>query len=222
MLTTQSWPVNQHLIEACLELCQSNTKKLVLNEPTGDFFYDQWKIKPDLSTTVWNSLLNTIPDKIGEARIITLEPGETYMAHSDIDDRYHLNLQSQQAYLIDLDNHEMHLLETDCYWYLMDAGRTHVASNFGSIDRIQLVVRKLLQKSKSSTLQNISISPKKLIHDYRYRFDKNISPFLNYANKNGLLDNFKVSGDEVSFSLCGTVLEKFNSLLTEDFKVSYA
>jgi hypothetical protein len=88
-----------------------------------------------------------LPFDKGEARIIILKPGTSYYCHADADDRWHLNLQSEFGFICDIDQSVMHKLSTDGNWYDMDAGRRHTAANFGHIDRIQLVVRQLLDRN---------------------------------------------------------------------------
>lgn len=192
--------------------------KTSLNYPTGNFFYDSWVIKPEFKCTVWNSILNSLPVTIGEARIIKMSPGTTYMAHSDIDDRYHLNLQGENSYLIDVSSNQMHLLKKDGRWYEMDAGKIHVASNFGSIDRYQLVVRKLLISTDKSSLVNVTIEPSELKFDYRYRFDNLVSPWLNAVNKKGFMKDFSFKNNVVSFKVIKSELESLK--LTDEFKLT--
>lgn len=192
--------------------------KTILNKPTGDFFYDPWIIKDEYKGTMWEEILSTLPEQQGEARIIVMEPGTTYMAHSDIDDRWHLNLQGNESYLIDLDNLDMHCLQKDGYWYTMDAGRKHVASNFGSVDRIQLVVRQLLKPTVEKDLVEVTISPTKEKFDYRYQFDKHISPWLNKANKEGVMKDFAHDSSSVSFKVVKEALKDL--ILTDDFKIT--
>ena len=192
--------------------------KTILNKPTGDFFYDPWIIKDEYKGTMWEEILSTLPEQQGEARIIVMEPGTTYMAHSDIDDRWHLNLQGNESYLIDLDNLDMHGLHKDGYWYTMDAGRKHVASNFGSVDRIQLVVRQLLKPTAEKDLVEVTISPTKEKFDYRYQFDKHVSPWLNRANKKGVMKDFAHDGSKVTFKVVFSELE--NLKLTSDFEIT--
>jgi hypothetical protein len=175
--------------------------KTTLNQPTGDFFYDPWEIKPEYKGTVWEKLLKSLPEPHGEARVIVMQPGTTYMAHADIDNRWHLNLQSEQAYLINLVSQDMHLLEKDGYWYYMDAGNIHTASNYGSIPRIQLVVRELLTATEIEELAQVTIKPAMPQYDYRYKFDNIISPWLNTANKDGVIKDFEVDGEVVKFKI---------------------
>ena len=192
--------------------------KTSLNYPNGSFFYDPWTIKPEFQNTVWSNILNSLPFPIGEARVIKMSPGTTYMAHADIDDRYHLSLQGEHSYLIDVLSNQMHVLEKDCLWYEMDAGKIHVASNFGSIDRYQLVVRKLLIATDKSPLVDVIIEPKELKFDYRYRFDNIVSPWLNAVNKRRSMKDFSFKGNTVNFKVVKSELENLN--LPDDFKIT--
>jgi len=194
----------------------------VLNEPTGNFFYDPWKIKTELQGTVWQELLHSIPYDKGEARVIVLKPGESYMAHADIDDRWHLNLSGQMSYIIDLENKLMYETIKDGRWYDMDTSRLHVAANYGPIDRLQLVVRQLLKSNVETDQISITIEPSRLQHDYRFRFDNIISPWLNINSKRSLISNFSFSGYSVQFRSSKRVLADFEKILTDDFKVTYA
>ena len=192
--------------------------KTSINQPTGNFFYDPWIVKPEYQGTIWEKLLKSLPLAHGEARLIVMEPGTTYMAHADIDDRWHLNLTGQNSYLIDLDQNEMHKIDRDGHWYSMDAGRIHVASNFGSIDRIQLVVRQLLKSTPIVDLVEIMIEPSYYQPDYRYKFDNFVSPILNRLNKQNLMKDFEFSGEIVKFKTVLSEIVKFK--LSSDFNVT--
>ena len=195
-----------------------DTMKTAINQPTGNFFYDPWELKPEYKGTVWEKLLKSLPEPHGEARVIVMEPGTTYMAHADIDNRWHLSLQGEQSYLIDLDNKEMHLLEQDGYWYYMDAGRIHAASNYGSTPRVQLVVRELLTATSMPALVQATIKPATPQHDYRYKFDNIVSPWLNRANQNKSIRDFEFEGEVVKFKTAITELADLK--LTKDFKIA--
>lgn len=192
--------------------------KTAINQPTGNFFYDPWEIKSEYKGTVWEKILKSLPEEHGEARVIVMQPGTTYMSHADIDNRWHLSLQGKQSYLIDLDNKEMYLLEQDGYWYYMDAGCRHVASNYGSVPRVQLVVRQLLTATSMPNTVQVTIKPRLAQYDYRYKFDNIVSPWLNRANQNKCIKDFEFEGEVVKFK---TVLTELSSLkLTEDFKIA--
>ena len=151
-----------------------------------------------------------------------MEPGESYMAHADIDNRWHLNLTGEQAYLIDLDNKVMHECVRDNRWAYMDASRIHAATNYGSIPRLQLVVREPLWCSRQPVdLISITVEPAYEQHDIRYKFDKIFSPFLNRANQKYKLANFVLGTACLKFKLEQELLEEFKKLITPEFKVSY-
>ena len=176
--------------------------KSILNHPTGDFFYKPWCLKPYYEGTVWEKILKTLPMNIGEARIIRLEPEKSYVTHADIDDRYHLNLQGEYCYLIDLENENMYQCKCDGRWYDMDAGLLHTASNFGNSPRIQLVVRKLLLPNVLNDPIEIEIVPNSTDQDdVRYAFDSKLSPWLNRANKRGIINNFSYKNKSVKFNI---------------------
>jgi hypothetical protein len=191
---------------------------IVLNNPTGDFFYDPWQIKAEYKDTVFDTLLSVLPD-IGQARLIKLVSGDTYHAHADIDDRYHMSLQGNYSYLIDLDNNIMHYVPVDGYWYIMDAGILHVASNFGEIYRYQLVVRRLLSHSTSNDLVQVTVEPKTIHDKLRYYFDATLSGWLNQTNKRGLMDNFKTTTTGCSLSLDRSLVEELKNKIHHDFEV---
>jgi hypothetical protein len=132
MLERLGYKVPIELISKALLELPSEEFRYSINNPTGRFFYDPWIIKQDLIGSVWDQILKTLPFPVGEARIAILKFGTCYQSHADIDDRYHLNLQGESSYLIDIDNNKLHKLNTDGFWYLMDAGRLHSATNFGT------------------------------------------------------------------------------------------
>jgi hypothetical protein len=122
---------------------------------------------------------------------------------------------------MDLDAKQMHLLNRDGNWYEMDTSKIHVASNFGSTDRLQLVVRKLLSKTTDKDLVSIMIEPSTKQHDYRYKFDNIISPYLNKANKKLSIRDFKFNNEVVSFKLSRSELPNFKKIINNFFKVTY-
>jgi hypothetical protein len=222
MITKQMWICPEGLIEQALKEHPVTGEGTVLNEPTGNFFYDTWKIKDLYKDTIWQRVLDTMPMSIGQARIIKMEPGDSYMAHADIDNRWHLNLTGEQAYLIDLDNRVMHECVRDNHWAYMDASRIHAATNYGSVSRLQLVVRELLRRSRQPVdLISISMEAAYEQPDFRYKFDKIFSPFLNRANQQYKLADFAHTTFSVNFKLERELLEEFKQLVNADFKITY-
>jgi hypothetical protein len=191
--------------------------RLSINQPTGRFFYDPWEIKEEFKNTVWETILSVLPSPLGEARIIELKHGTCYMSHCDIDERYHLNLEGQYSFLIDIDSQKMYPTVADGNWYIMDTGIRHVAANFGSINRFQLVVRKLLNEPK--LVNPVSVEIKPVCANPRFEFDDVISPWLHKMNKELLLNQFHVSDEGVSFNLEKTHLSELDLFSVEKFKI---
>lgn len=194
--------------------------KLSINEPTSRFFYDPWRLRKEFLGTIWETLYRSLPTEIGEARIIKLDTMQSYTCHGDIDDRYHLNiLGSTKSYLVDLENDTMYKTITDGIWYDMDAGRLHSAVNFNDQARYQLVVRQLL---KDNLLQNpvtIKIIPNCERYDHRFVFDQYVSPWLNRANKRGIVNNFSSTDNDCQFNLEQMYLSELKSMLPTQFSI---
>lgn len=162
-----------------------------INKPTGHFLYDSYEFLPEWKGTEFEKLYYDLPYEVSELRLIRLTPGECYRSHSDIDDRIHLNLQaSDQCYLINLNDQEMHKLETDGNFYQMDGSFLHTAVNFGSVDRVQLVMRIPLKRYTGEDFISIKIIFKTIPHNLRYIVDQTISPLLNRYVKDGRLGSF--------------------------------
>lgn len=220
MITPTNHSVETKCLEQAVNQFDFKDFKMSINQPTGDFFYDPWVIKPEFKETIWEKILNSLPEKQGEARIITLTPGTSYLCHADVDDRWHLNLQSEQGYLCDLERRKIYLLRTDGIWYSMDAGGLHTACNFGSKDRIQLVVRQLLQRNALKDSITVSITLKDKVIDYRYQFDQHISPWLNRANKNKIISEFVFLETEVRFSLEREFFSELEKIVPKIFEIT--
>ena len=221
MINITAWQCPKELIEQALKDFPVEDGRTALNEPTGDFFYDQWTIKDEFKGTPWEEILSTLPYTIGEARVITLAPGQSYMAHADIDNRWHLNLTSRQSYLIDLDNEKMYKQNNDGHWRYMFADRIHTAGNYGSTPRHQLVVRELLKHTRFTNLIGVEITPATERFDYRYQFDNIVSPWLNRKNQAGELDDFVHKETTVSFKIPEHIKEEIEEILNPAFDIKY-
>lgn len=193
--------------------------RTTINQPTSSYFYDNWKLKDEFKGTIWEKIYDSLPTNKGEARLITLDRGVNYYSHADIDDRWHLNICGEKSYLIDLDNEVMHNVIADGKWYTMDAGRIHVAANFGSIPRTQLVVRQLLRHNDLYERMKIiiTIPINKIDSDARYKFDWKLSPWLNKANKMAMIDNFNFNGVNcVEFEIERKLVNQIYEMLPDD------
>jgi len=174
--------------------------KFDISEQTGSFFYDPWQLKPEYLGTQWESIWNSLPEPKGQGRIIILESPSCYTSHADIDNRWHLNLCGDEAYLIDLEKETMFKTVLDGKWYDMDAGVTHTAMNIGAHIRAQLVVRKLLPKNIINDPKRVRISG--VEGNVRYAFDKHLSPWLNRAaNNQKIISNVKVVKQGIEFDI---------------------
>ena len=221
MILPTKFAVDTELLTQAKFSLPSDQFRYTINEPSGNFFYDPWAIKPEFVNTVWAKFLSVLPENIGEARIIVLDPGTCYHSHSDIDDRYHLNISGTNCYLVDLDKNTMYPLINDGQWYDMDASPRHSAVNFGATHRIQLVVRKLLSRNILTDSVRVTLTTDLAEDDARYLFDNQLSSILNRINKQKLISNFSYQGRSVSFEI-----ERKNKSLVEtmappQFKITY-
>lgn len=194
MIRKTNYTVDSHDLEKSQEyVFNFSDFKTPINKPTGNFFYDPWIIKDEFKNSCWSKLLGALNFPVGEARVIGLESKTCYTQHADIDDRYHLNLTGDAAYLIDLTENITYPTKADAAWYHMDTGKLHTAINCGEFIRYQLVVRSLLQDNQLKNSKGV-----KLIaggENPRYKFDNYISPWLNFANKSKIITDFSVNLD---------------------------
>jgi len=220
MLTKTNYQVSLDLIEIALKEIPSDNFRYTINQPTDSFFYDPWKIKEEFKNTIWESILKTINEPIGEARIIILEPGKCYQGHADIDDRYHLNLCSDESFLIDLENNVLYKLTTDGFWYNMNAGIRHTAMNVGRVTRIQLVVRQLLKNNILKNSVPVCIKFNDITDEHaRFIFDEKLSPLLNHFDKSGLINKFEYGKTFVKFNIEKESKDTLNKMLPENFEL---
>lgn len=169
--------------------------RCAINKPTGNKLYDPYELCDEWRGTEFEKLIDELPVVVSEIRLMKLEPGDVYRSHADIDDRVHLNLQSnEQCYLIDLDNRNMYPVTKDNELYIMNGSYLHTAVNFGSTPRIQLVMRIPLVKYNDPNFKSVTLEFVNPPHNLRYIVDQYISPWLNRYVKYKMLGYF----DEVS------------------------
>jgi hypothetical protein len=222
MLTTTNYNIDPKLFQEALNQLPEGGMKMAINQPIGNFFYDPWELSQTYKGTVWETIYNSLPVFKGEARIIVLDPGQAYQSHADIDDRYHLNIQGDECYLIDLVREQMFKLEQDGTWYDMDAGFNHTAANFGRRARVQLVVRKLLKRNKIKDPVSVTINTVLDNKNHaRYLFDNTLSVWLNGANKSGIISNFSYTPTEVKFLLEESHIDDLKRITPDEFTLTY-
>lgn len=141
MLTTtnKKFPI-EPLIEQVKNLGDFG-KSLLLNDCQGKLLSGPYVTKPEFQNTPLGDVLAEIENP-GEARLLRLTPSETYSAHADPDDRFHVAIiTNPYAYLLDFTNEKFYHLPADGSLWYMDAGVVHIAANFGPRDRIHLNIR---------------------------------------------------------------------------------
>jgi hypothetical protein len=217
MIQQTSYIVDKKIIDEIASIESSG--KLSLNKPTGDFFYDPWEIKSEYRGSAIEQALEVLPKPLGEARLITLESGTCYFSHSDIDDRYHLNISGDCAALINLETKQSYFLKLDGIWYDMDAGPLHSAVNFGQYDRKQIVVRKPLIKNNLKNPIEFTIKPRGL--NPRFVFDNYLSGWLNRANKQKIINEFKINGSDVCFKVEQEFVKNVKKIIPQQFDYEY-
>jgi len=194
-------------------LPQLEEGKNELSRPTGKFFYDPWELLPQYKDTALEVLYNKLPEA-GQARVMLMKEGTCYSEHADIDDRYHLTLEAESSYLIDMDNDFMNATTVNNTIHLMDGGTIHTAANFGHFPRSELVVRKLLKHNLLRNPARLNLAVNYDIFDLRYRFDIVFSPWLNRANKKGIIDNFEpISETEINLDIEKEFIDEFKGLI---------
>ncbi len=219
MLDPTNYTISNELLQAAISSLPNIDSRLALNEPSGDFFTDHWVIKSEFKGTVWEQILDSLEESKGEARLIKMNPGECYPSHADIDDRWHLTITGNHSYLIDLDSTTMYPTEPTGKWYLMDAGKRHSAANFGSENRIQLVVRKLLPSGMINNPVDITLRLRVVKYDYRFVFDDIVSPWLNRAYKQGIVNRFKTDGQLVNITISKEYINELEETINEYFTI---
>jgi hypothetical protein len=220
MITQLEYQVPNSIFQQLKNSIPEFEHRLDINKPTGNFFYDKWEILDNFKNTVWQEVLESLPMPVGEARLMKLQPGNAYYSHADVDDRYHLNITGSRAFLVDLEDNKLHAVHNDGYWYEMNAGLRHSAVNFGNETRVQLVIRKLLQKNILIEPVNVKISIETSRHDYRYVFDDVYSPWLNSYIKLGHVNNFLFKNDQVTFTVEKNLLSDLEEMCPQGFKIT--
>ncbi len=159
------------------------SKRIELNTPTGEFFGDPWQTKSEYLNTPLGDVLASLGN-IGQARLLCLDSGQSYTAHCDPDDRIHLSIiTNQYCFLVDIDDEKLYHLHADGKIWLMDTGKTHVATNWGPRSRIHLCVRKLLPKYDNRQ-KGLSIKVLEGDYDWKQQAYTPIMKIINYGVKN--------------------------------------
>lgn len=211
MINEIAYSIPKSMIDNAISALPKFDDRLILNSPTNRFFYDPWEIKTEFKNSIWNDILDSLPFHKGEARLINLKPETCYTSHADLDDRWHLSLSGERCYLIDLDSSTMHKTDKIGQWYEMNASLRHSAVNFGRYNRIQLVIRKLLEYNVLSN--PISVEIKSNQSHGRFVFDDIISPWLNTSSKNKTISNVAHEKDSILFDIEKDNIDELKKLI---------
>lgn len=197
-------------------------KRLELNKPTGSFFGDPWETLSEFKNTPLGNLLDEL-GSIGEARLLKLTSAETYTAHADPDDRYHVAIVTNpHSYIIDFDSQKLYHLPVDGKLWRMDTSRIHVAANFGGRDRIHLNIRLLLPKFDSNK-PFVRIRFDGGDFDWKQESYVEIMPTMNRLIKAGYISGFdRVSDREILLNILDKSLldSVIKNLIAKGFTVA--
>lgn len=173
-------------------------KQIAINETNGGLFNGPYTVKTEFKNTPLGDFLDSLGE-IGEARLLKLSPGDSYMAHSDPDDRLHLNITGgDYSYILNLEKNKMYTIPADGHLWRMDTGPVHVACNFGSRERIHLNIRILLPDIKE---KYVRVKIEGGDFDWRHQISISVSRWLNRAIKSERIIGFrKVTDKEILIS----------------------
>lgn len=118
-----------------------DTKRIILNKSDSGLFTGKYTTLPEFQNTALGTMLEELGE-IGEARLLLLDSGDSYTAHTDPDDRYHLVIETNPySYIMDIEQEKLIHLPADGTVWHMDTSKKHLAGNFGGTPRIHLNVR---------------------------------------------------------------------------------
>jgi hypothetical protein len=170
-------------------------KRLELSRPSGDFFSDPWETNTEYKNTPLGNVIDSL-GQIGQARLLSLDSGESYTAHCDPDDRIHLAIiTNPYSFLVDITNQRLYHLPADGHLWHMDTSRTHVASNWGSRNRIHLTVRKLLPKYRFDK-KGLHLKILEGEYDWKQVAYTPIMKIINQSIKQGTITGFKAINEK--------------------------
>lgn len=181
-----------------VKLLNLKEHSLALNETTGNLLNGPYTIKQEFVDTPLGNVLEAL-GQIGEARLLRLDSGETYTAHTDPDDRLHLSIISNPyCYLVNLEDNTLHNLPVDGYIWDMDTSLMHSAINLGGRERIHLNVRAVLPKVSGLTSRLTFTGGE---FDWKQELYKDVMGHVNRCIKDKSITGFeKINDREVLIS----------------------
>ena len=196
------------------------SKRIVLNKSDQGLFTGKYTTLPKFQNTALGAILEELGE-IGEARLLLLESGESYTAHTDPDDRIHLAIETNPySYIMDIDEQKMIHLPADGTVWKMDTSKKHLAGNYGGTPRIHLNVRAKLPNYNGKGYL-IKIEGGDI--DWKQQLYMDTMSYLNKANKAGLIQGIeKVSDRELLIDCPIRVIADLKKLIeSRNFKMTY-
>ena len=192
---------------------QFDSKRISLNRTDGNLMSGDYEVLPEFVNTPLGKLLNELGD-IGEARLLCLESGDTYTAHTDPDDRLHLAITTNpDCYIIDLDSQQLYHLPVDGQVWHMDTSVRHTACNWGGRSRIHLNIRYKLPKF-SAPGWNLKISGGSF--DWKQELYDGLMSYFNKQIKCNAITGFeKVNEKELNLNCTAQTLREITSMITQ-------
>ncbi len=202
------------IIEQVLTL--NITERIPLNTSIdGDLFGGTYTTLPEFVNTPLGNVLAQLGE-IGEARLLPLGSIESYHAHRDPDDRYHLSIiTSPYSYLANLEDNTLHHLPADGSVWLMDTSILHSAINLVGGARVHLNVRMKLPTYRGSGYKLTFNSDR---YDWIQQFYITALGYVNKACKKGSISGIKKVSDNVLLLNCS--MDVVNHIARELSKVN--
>ena len=200
-----------------------DNKRIVLNKSDGGLFTGAYTTLPEYENTPLGQFLNDlswVAGDIGEARLLFLESGDSYTAHTDPDDRYQLVIKTNPySYIMDIDEQRMIHLPADGTVWHMDTSKKHLAGNYGGTTRIHLNVR---SKLPNYTGNGIHLKIEGGAVDWKQALYMDTMSYINQSVKLGLITGIeKVNDRELLLNTDHEVLENIkNIVLKNNFDVT--
>ena len=190
-----------------------DSKRMALNTTNGNLMSGDYQILPQFVDTPLGRFLNELGD-IGEARLLCLESGDTYTAHTDPDDRIHLAITTNpDCYIVDLDTHQIHHVPVDGQVWNMDTSVRHTACNWGGKPRIHLNIRCKLPKF-SAPGWNIKISGGS--YDWKQELYDGLMSYLNQQIKLKNITGFdKINERELNLNCDEQTLKQITGMIAK-------
>lgn len=211
---------SNNIIQELLEMFEnSNEKTIICTDETRNKYYEPAVLLDSYKGTAIETVLNTIPETVSLLAIIIQDPGDSYPIHTDIQDRYHLNIKSKHSYFLDFEENKLMPIHTDGKLYVMDTGIYHSASNYGNERRIQLGAAKMLTPKNIKKPQPVMIEFLGEVTQQDYYFNYYIMPWLNKADKKNIIDNYnRPKNNKMFFTIEKEFIKEIDNICTKYFK----